>query len=153
METVKDIIGKHPFFEGLSPKFLDLISGCGRNVKFEKGAYIFREGDTADYFYLLRHGRVALQISVPDRDPLTVQTLDAENILGLSWLVPPYRRSWDAKALQPTRAIALDADCLRGKCEANNDLGYNLMKKFVPALVERLDGARMQVLNVYGTED
>ena len=153
METVKDLIGKHPFFEGLRPDFLDLISGCGHNVKFDKGDYIFRQGDPSDHFYLLRHGRVALEIIVPDRDPLTVQTLDGGDVLGTSWLVPPYRRSWDARALQPIRAIALDAECLRTKCENDSDLGYSLMKLFVPALVDRLQSARLQVLNVYGTEE
>ena len=153
METVKDIIAKHPFFDGLEPQHVELIAGCGRNVKFEEGTYIFRQGDPSDYFYLLRHGRAALEITVPDRNPLTVQTLDGGDVLGASWLVPPYRRTWDAKALELVRAVALDATCLRGKCEADTGLGYNLMKKFVPALIERLEAARLQVLNVYGSED
>ena len=152
METVENIITKHPFFEGLKPQFLALIAGCGRNVKFDEGEYVFREGEVADYFFLLRHGRVALEITVPDREPLTVQTLDAGMVLGVSWLVPPYRQSWDAKVLELTRAVALDAECLRGKCEADPELGYSLMKKFVPAVVDRLHGARLQVLNVYGAD-
>ena len=69
----------------------------------------------------------------------------------MSWLIPPYRWTYDAQALELMRAIAMDADCLRGKCEADHDLGYDLMKRFVPVLVERLQATRLQMLDVYGT--
>lgn len=68
----------------------------------------------------------------------------------MSWLVPPYRWTYDAKALELTRALAIEAKCLRGKCEADHDLGYEMMERFMPVLVERLHAARLQMLDVYG---
>jgi CRP-like cAMP-binding protein len=149
MEGLERIVREHPFFSGMKEEFLELISGCAKNVRFEAGQYLFHEGQAADQFYLLRSGRVALQISAPERT-LTVQTVGEDEIVGASWLVPPYRWGFDAKALELTRAIAMDAACLRGKCEGDHDLGYELMKRFMPILIQRLHATRLQILDVYG---
>lgn len=150
MEGLERIIKEHPFFAGLEDKFCQLICGCAKNVRFESGQYLFHEGDPADQFYLLRHGRVALELTAPGRGAVMFQTLREGEIVGASWLIPPYRWSYDAKALELTRAIALDAVCLRKKCEADHDLGYELMKRFMPVLIQRLQATRLQILDVYG---
>ena len=150
METLERILGEHPFFAGLDEGFRKLACGCAKNVRFEPGDYIFHEGEPADQFYLLRHGHVALQISAPGRGAMTFQTIGDGEVFGVSWLVPPYRWTYDAKALGLTRAIAMDAACLRQKCEADHDLGYAVMKQFMPVLIERLHATRLQLLDVYG---
>ena len=151
MEGLDHIIKAHPFFAGLDQAFCDLICGCAKNARFEAGEYLFHEGATADQFYLVRQGRVAFQITAPGRGAVTFQTLGVGEVVGVSWLVPPYRWTFDAKALELVRAIALDAACLRGKCEADHDLGYEMMKRFMPVLIQRLQATRLQILDVYGT--
>jgi CRP/FNR family transcriptional regulator, cyclic AMP receptor protein len=143
-------IKEHRFFAGLEPSYCEMIAGCGRNVRFDAGQYLFHEGESADQFFLIRHGRVAFEVTVPGRGAVRFLTLDPGEIVGVSWLVPPYRWNYDAKALELTRAIALDAKCLRGKCEDDHHLGYELMKRFVPELVKRLHTTRLQMLDVYG---
>jgi CRP-like cAMP-binding protein len=152
METhgLERIVREHPFFAGLDEGFCKLVCGCAKNVRFEAGQYLFREGEPADQFYLLRHGRVALQITAPGRGALTFLTVGEGEIVGVSWLIPPYRWTYDAKALGLARAIAMDATCLRNKCEADHDFGYDMMKRFMPVLIERLQAARLQLLDVYG---
>ena len=150
IEGLERVIGEHPFFARMDKRFLDIVVGCAKNVRFEAGQYLFHEGEGADQFYLIRHGRLALQITSPGRGALTFQTLGEGEIVGISWLIPPYRWAYDAKALELTRAIAMDASCLRGKCEADHDLGYDMMKRFMPVLIQRLNAIRMQVLDVYG---
>ena len=150
MEGLERILKQHPFFAGLDDAFCDLVCGCAKNVSFQAGQYLFHEGEPADWFYLLRHGRVALQIAAPGRGALTFQTVGEGEIVGVSWLVPPYRWSNDAKAIELTRAIAMDAACLRRKCESDHDLGYEMMKRFMPVLIQRLQAARLQILDVYG---
>lgn len=153
MEGLERIIGAHPFFADLDPGFLDLVCGCARNVVFRADDHLFQEGDPADSFYLLRHGSVALEIKAPGRGAIAFATLGAGEIVGVSWLVPPYRWSYDARALELVRAIAMDAACLRAKCAADHELGYDLMTRFVPVVVERLHATRMQILDVYGSGD
>lgn len=151
MEDLTGIILGHRFFADLEPAYGRIICGCAKNVRFEAGEYLFRAQAPANELYLLRHGRVALEVTAPDRGTLTFQTLGAGEILGLSWLIPPYRFSYDARALELVRAIAIDAACLRGKCEADHDLGYEMMKRITPVLLQRLQATRLQILDVYGT--
>jgi CRP/FNR family transcriptional regulator, cyclic AMP receptor protein len=150
MEGLDRIIREHPFLKDLDPRFVALVVGCAKNVRFDAGDYLFREGGPADQFYLLRHGRVALEMVAPGGGAVTIQTLGEGELVGLSWFVPPYRWAYDARALELTRAISLDAVCLRGKLDQDHDLGYEVMQRFVPVLIERLQGTRLQMLDVYG---
>lgn len=151
MEGLERIVSEHRFFAGLDQEFIDLVTGCCKNVRFEAGQFLLHEGEAANQIYLIRHGRVALQISDPARGEIVFQTLGEGEVVGVSWLIPPYRWSHEAKALELVRAISIDAQCLRNKSEADNRFGYEMMKRFVPVLVERLHTTRMQILDVYGT--
>jgi CRP-like cAMP-binding protein len=139
-----------PAFGGLDPQALELIAGCGSNVRFAADEVIWREGDPADTFYVLRHGSVALETFVPARGPVTIETLDPGELLGWSWLFPPYRVQFDARALTAVRATAFDGACLRGKCESDRALGYELMSRFARVVIERLQWTRLRLLDVYG---
>jgi CRP-like cAMP-binding protein len=151
MEGLERIVAEHPFFAGLGESFTTLVSGCAKNVRFEAGQYLFHEGDPADEFYLLRHGQVALQLTAPGRGVVTFLTVGPGELAGVSWLIPPYKWTFDAKALELVRATAVDAKCLRQKCEADHDLGYEVMKRFMTVLVQRLQATQLQILDVYGT--
>ena len=152
METtsLEKTVREHPFFAGLDEEFLKLVGGCAKNVRFEAGQYLFHEGGAADQLFLIRHGTVALEVAVPGRGPLIFQTVGEGEIVGLSWLFPPYRWAFDARARELVRAVAMDGKCLRDKCEADHDLGYDVMKRLVPILIQRLQATRMQILDVYG---
>ena len=147
---LETLLAKHPLFKGLEPSYLSFIAGCGANVTFQAGQYIFREGDPADQFYIIRHGRVQREIFVPQRGPLPIDTVAEGDVLGWSWLFPPYRRFSDARALELTRAIALDGVCLRGKCDDDHHLGYELMRRLAPLVTKRLQAAMLQLIDLYG---
>jgi CRP-like cAMP-binding protein len=149
METLERFLAEHPFFKGLEPKYLKLLVGCASNTRFDAGQVIFRQGEHANQFYLIRHGKVALETYSPERGGLTVQTLDEGNVLGWSWLIEPYCWRFDGRALELTRAIALDGKCLRTKCEEDHDLGYELLKRFSVVMAQRLEATRLQLLDVY----
>ncbi|MBL6749582.1 MAG: cyclic nucleotide-binding domain-containing protein [Nevskia sp.] len=150
MERLDDLLAGHPFFAGMSPELRALIAGCARNHRFDAGQYLFRESGSADEFFVLRHGRVALELAQPGRAPVVFETLGEGEIVGASWLVPPYRWNYDARAATLVRAVGIDAACLRGKCEADHHLGYEMMKRFVPILVQRLHATQLQILDIYG---
>ena len=144
------LICEHPLFAGMAPEHCKLIGGCAKNVRFEKGQYLFREGEPAGEFFLIRHGRVALEIAAPGREPLRFLTVNAGEMAGVAWLVPPYRWIFDAQALELTRALSIDARCLRQKAEEDHDFGYDMMKRVMTMAVERLHAAQLQMLDVYG---
>jgi len=149
MQTLEPILAKHPFFKGLEPRYLQLITGCASNVRFDAGTYIFREGEPASQFFLIREGKVALEIHGAPRGPITIETIETGEVLGWSWLFPPYRWHFSGRVIEPTRAIALDGVCLRNKAEEDPRLGYELMKRVAQIMMERLQATRMQVLDVY----
>jgi CRP-like cAMP-binding protein len=150
METLEPILAQHPFFQDIEPVYLQLMVGCAANVRFAAGDDIFREGDVADQFYLIRHGRVALQVFIPGQGRMTIETIEAGEVLGWSWLFPPYRWHFDAQALDLTRAIAFDGACLRAKCDEDHGLGYLLMQRFAQIMTQRLQATRLQLLDLYG---
>jgi CRP-like cAMP-binding protein len=151
MAGLERIVLAHPFFAGLGPEFGAAISGCARNLRFAAGEYLFRENEPANEFHLVRHGTVALELHAPGRLAIVIATLRAGDVLDGSWLVPPYRWAFDARATELVRTLGVDARCLRDKCEADHDLGYELMKRFVGAMGERLRATGLQVLDVYGS--
>ena len=151
IKGLADIVAEHTLFAGLGDDFLNLVSGCARNVRFSAGEYLISAGDDAAEIFLIREGNVGLEISAPGHGRMTFQSTGPNEVIGLSWLVPPYRWTYDARAREDVRAISLDASCLRNKCDADPALGYEVMKRFMPTLVERLHNTRLQMLDVYGT--
>jgi CRP/FNR family transcriptional regulator, cyclic AMP receptor protein len=151
MKGLEDILQEHSFFAGFAPEYGALVAGCARNHRFDAGNYLFREGAPANEFFLIRHGKVALEIVAPGQAPIVFATIGEGEIVGAAWLVPPYRWTFDARAVELVRAIGIDAACLRGKCEADHDLGYEMMKRFVPVVVKQLQATQLQLLDVYGT--
>ncbi|MDP2529660.1 MAG: cyclic nucleotide-binding domain-containing protein [Candidatus Palauibacterales bacterium] len=150
MKGLEQLLAEHAFFAGMEPKDLALIAGCGANARFEAGDYLFREGEPADQFYLLRSGRVVVEVHDPARGTITVLSAGEGEVLGFSWLMPPYRWVFDARALELTRALVFDGACLRDKCEADARLGYDLLKRVTSVMMQRLEAASVQLLDVYG---
>ena len=149
MKQFLDLLAEHSFFSDLAREDLEFIATCGRNVAFRAGTQIAREGDPADAFYVIRKGRAAIEMYAPGRGSLRVQTVGEGDILGWSWLIPPHHWVFDVRALEDVRAIALDGRCLRDKCDANHEVGYQLMRRFAQILTRRLQATRIQLLDLY----
>ena len=151
MRTIEQYLPDHPFFAGLDAGALALVAGCATNVSFAAGDFLFREGEPADQFFVVRRGRVAIEVHGPAAGTMVVDTVDAGDVVGWSWLVPPYRWLFDARAVEATGAVAFDGRCLRGKCEEDPRLGYELMKLVTQVMFSRLVATRVRLLDLYGT--
>jgi CRP/FNR family cyclic AMP-dependent transcriptional regulator len=150
MQTIEQLLDEAPALQKLAADHRATLVGCASNCVFAPGERIMREGDPADAFYVIREGTVALETEVPGRGAVVLQTLHDGELLGWSWLVPPYRTAFDARSLGTTHAIALDGACLRGKCEADPALGYALLKILSTVFVGRLQDTRLRLLDLYG---
>jgi CRP-like cAMP-binding protein len=150
MQTLEELIAAAPLFAGLEEAHLALIAGCGANEHFAAGTELFREGAPAERFFLIREGAIALEVEAPGRGRLVIETLHRGEVVGWSWLFEPYRWEFDARTQEPTRVVTFDGACLRGKCEADHELGYQLMRRFAASMTDRLQATRLQLLDVYG---
>ncbi|MGA7770641.1 MAG: cyclic nucleotide-binding domain-containing protein [Candidatus Sulfotelmatobacter sp.] len=152
MENLARIIAENPFCKDLETYYIDLLTSCASNIRIEKDFYLFREGGEANHFYLIREGKAALEARAPARPPLIVETVSEGEMLGWSWLVPPYRWRFSARAVEPVRAIAVDGKCLRTKCEKNPHLGYELLKRTVEIVGQRLEASCFRMLDLYSAD-
>ena len=149
-QTLERVLLEHPLLKGCQRQYIQLLVECASNVRFNAGEMIFRQGEEANLLYLIRQGKVALEIPDSGRGPIIVQTLGEGDVLGWSWAITPYRSHFDARAVELTRAIALDGKRLRDKCEVDHDLGYEVMRRVTHVMEHRLQATRLQLLDVYG---
>jgi len=149
METLEPLLKSHPFFRDLDESSLQLLAGCAINRVYHPGSYIFRSGEEANEFYLLRSGLVDVEIEANGQQPIVLQTVGEGEILGWSWLLPPYFWHFDARVQEEVRVLVLDGRCIRNKCENNHTLGFEMLKRFSKIMESRLESTRLQLLDVY----
>lgn len=150
IKEIDSLLREHPFFKGMAEDHIQILAGCASNVNFKKEEVIFRQNEKADTFYIIKEGRVSVDI-VTTAEVVRIQTLEKNDVLGWSWFFPPHVWHFDSMALEPVRAFAMDAKCLRGKCDADPVLGYDLLKRFSSIVVNRLEATRLQTIDMFGT--
>jgi CRP-like cAMP-binding protein len=150
MTTLEITLTDHPFFQDIEARYIQEMAAHASHRRFDAGQLIFRQGEPAQQFYILNEGLVALEVFAPDRGPIRLMTLETGDVLGWSWLFEPYIWHLDARAIEPTSAIALDGAALRAECNTNHELGYHLMKHSVHIIEQRLQAAMIQMIDMYG---
>jgi CRP-like cAMP-binding protein len=139
------LIAEHALFKGLSPQYLALLAETAMLKEFSAGELIFREGDPANRFYLILHGEVALEDPVKDWTSVLLQTIGDNDVLGWSWLFPPFYWHFDARATKRTKALFFYGTWLRESCERDHDFGYEMMKRMAAVIITRLQAARKRL--------
>ena len=137
-------VAAHPFLIGISTHHVRLLADCAMRSQFTAGQVIFQKGETANRFYLIERGRVALESSAGD-EVVRVDEVGPGDLLGWSWIFPPYVWHFDARALEPTTAIFLYGTMLREYCELDPALGYELFKRMSEVMMRRLQAARVRL--------
>lgn len=145
---ILDLLTASPFLHGLDPRHLRAMAECGMQTSFEGGESIFREGDVANRFYLLLEGSVALESRSRGREPIHIQTIGAGDVLGWSWLFPPYLWHFDAHAIDPVKVVFIYGSRLREHCEDNHEFGYELVKRMAEVMMHRLQATRWQLYEI-----
>ena len=143
-DKISQNLANHPFVAGLAPNYVQLLMDCATEVSFAPGEEILYEGAEANEFYLICKGKVALGIYTAGFGFTTVQTVNPDELVGWSWLMPPHHWHFGAKAITPVQAVALDGKYLREKCEENHDFGYEILKRLSLIIGQRLRESRME---------
>ena len=146
MKITTDILAAQPFLKDMSKHQLEILAENSMFAEFTTDERIVYEGGPANRFYLILQGRVDLEAPLPDGGAAPIQTLGAGDVLGWSWLYPPYLWHFDARAVTPTKAIFFHGTRLRELCEENHDLGYELMKRVSEIVIRRLQATRRELV-------
>lgn len=152
-QSLQDMLAEHPFLKGMKPEHLRILADAAMKAKFDTGEVIFREGDPANRFYLIQHGKVILEALGTETPPAPFQIIGDGTELGWSWLFPPFYSHFEARALEPTQSIFLYGTRLREECEQNHELGYALMKRTVAVVIQRLQATRGRLLEISALND
>jgi CRP-like cAMP-binding protein len=146
-----ELLAEHGFFADLDDEFVAAVAACAREDVIPAGTVLFEEGGRADACWFVRRGRAAVEVRTP-RGTTVIATVGPGQVLGWSWLFPPYRWHFDARALDELTTITLDAPCVRERVEADPRLGFELMRRFTELSIQRLQATRLQLLDLYGGE-
>lgn len=154
MADLADRVCAHPFVERLDCSSLSgLIDAAIGTKQWQPGEIVCRTGTPATRCYLVERGDLAVEVHRPGREPRIIQTVNDGEVLGWSWLVEPFLWTFDVRALTPTTALALDGVALRAAMDRDHDLGYVLTRRIATIISGRLEAARLQLLDIYGSPD
>ena len=146
MKTLTEAITEHAFFQGMKAEHVAVLTEGAKTAKFKAGDVLFREREPANQFYLIESGKVALEAHEPADGTMPIQTLRAGEVLGWSWLFPPFFWHFQARAMEPTNVIILNGAHLLVCAERNHDFGYELMKRMAKVVIHRLQATRRKLL-------
>jgi len=146
-QSTEDYLSTHPFFSGLDDSYREFLSNSATELQIKKGSVLFKQGDRADKFYLLRNGQVSVQVPALMGPSLEIQTLGEDQVLGWSWLIPPYRWNFLARAVEESDLLEFDGGAILARCEEDPKFGYELFKCFAALMSERLAAARQKMMD------
>ncbi|MGE3724145.1 MAG: Crp/Fnr family transcriptional regulator [Candidatus Sericytochromatia bacterium] len=152
MEIKEDAIRKQRHFKDLPAKYLQALIRCAQVQHFDPDTPIFKLGGPAEAFYLIQSGSVAIEMFSSQRGTVRIQTLHEGDLLGWSWLYPPYKWHFDAHTLEDCQILVFDAKAFLDQCEEDHEMGYQMQQRFGRIMVERLQATRLQLLDLYGAQ-
>jgi CRP-like cAMP-binding protein len=147
MQSIEDYLSTHSFFSGLDDSFMKFLSNSAQELQVKEGHVLFQQGKPADKFYLLRSGQISVQVPALVGPTLELQVLGEGQMLGWSWLIPPYRWNFQARALQDSDLLEFDGSAILAHCEEDPKFGYELFKRFAALMSNRLDAARQKIMD------
>jgi CRP/FNR family cyclic AMP-dependent transcriptional regulator len=150
MSSIHDRIREYSLFSALDAKYVKILDECASEVSMMRDQIVFRHGEQADHFYIIEGGRISLDIAVPGRGIIPVQTIHAGEVLGWSWIFQPYQWQFDARALEESIAISFDAERVRFAIDGDHEFGFQMMIRFSTVMMERLQATRLRLVDMYG---
>ena len=146
---IQKALANHAFFKRLDPQFAEKAAAYAKAVRFDESQYVFHRGEDANRFYLIQKGLITLGVDPKHHSQVDIQTVTDDEVLGWSWLIPPYIWQFDAHVTEPTTAIELDAVQLRKLFEVDHEMGYVFARRVLQVVSKRLQATRIQFWDIY----
>ena len=150
IEVNATALAAHPFLRGISAGQLSLLATAARDVQFPARYRLFEDGGSANRFWLIQSGHVSLDLHVPGEGPVVIASIGMGELLGWSWLFPPYRWAFGAVAATEIEAFEFDAPHVRELCAFDPELGYEVNQRITRVLAKRLQATRIRLITRSG---
>ena len=151
MDTIQKMLLSHPISGGFTVEQVDQIAKFTTYLEFHRDEYVFRQGERAEHFFLILNGSVQVELFSGPSGPVSLQKVGEGDVLGWSWLVPPYRWRFDARVLTPLKTLKVDAKNLKILMEQNPQVGYAVLKRFIQLIGDRLESERFKLIELYAS--
>ncbi|MDD5462241.1 MAG: cyclic nucleotide-binding domain-containing protein [Methylococcales bacterium] len=151
-QSTTDYLSTHEFFVEISDDILQFLCECSSTHEIKKEQILFRQGEHADKFYVVRNGRIAMQIPAILGPALDIQTLGKDQVLGWSWLISPYKWNFQTKAEEDSELLQFDGKAILARCEQEPKFGYELLKKFAGLMSAGLNAARQKMMDEWNPD-
>ena len=151
-QSTTEYLSAHEFFYEFSDDLLKFLCECSSTHEVKMGQILFRQGEKADKFYVVRNGRISLQLPAIMGPTLEIQTLDKDQVLGWSWLISPYKWNFQTKAEEDSELLQFDGVAILARCEQEPKFGYELLKKFAGLMSVGLNAAREKMMDEWNPE-
>ena len=146
-QSIAEYLSAHDFFSEFSADLLEFLCECSCSYEIKKGQLLFLQGENADRFYVVRNGRISLQMPAIMGPTLEIQAVDEGQVLGWSWLISPYKWNFQTKAEEDTELLQFDGVAILARCEQEPKFGYELLKKFAVLMSVGLNAARQKMMD------
>lgn len=151
MADLETIITSHPFWNGKAADLGSRLAGAARLLTYAPGAVVFREDGLAQHLHLLISGRVALESVVPVKGVTIFKMLDPGEAIGWSWLLPPHRWQFTARAAAASDIVVIEAAAVRAVAEEQPEFGRELVNRMADVLMTRLESTREKLKQVHSS--
>lgn len=146
---LREIVKNQDFLKDMKSEYLDILMGCVSYITYKKGHFILTQNGKADQFHIIHHGKVHIEVAAGDKGPVTIQVLSDGDVLGWSWLIPPYKWRFDALIVDPTTVLTFDGKFLREKCEEDHSFGFDMLKRMASVITYRLLFTRKELMDFH----
>lgn len=146
-QSISEYMLSHEFFSELNEDSMLILCKYVRPLEIKKGQLLFRQGEHADNFYIIRNGHISVQIPALMGPTLEIQTLSKDQVLGWSWLISPYQWHFQAKAERDSSLLEFNGSKILARCELEPKFGYELLKRFAVLMSDRLDASRQKMMD------
>jgi CRP/FNR family cyclic AMP-dependent transcriptional regulator len=148
IEVTASALATHPFLHGMPREQLAVLAGAASDVMFPAGRRLFEDGGNADHFWLIQSGHVTLDLHVPGQGRMKIESIGMGELLGWSWLFPPYQWAFGAVAAAPVKAFEFSAPAVRASCASDPELGYEVTTRLARVVASRLKATRVRLISV-----
>ncbi len=147
MVTIEDL-KKIDLLQNLSDEALEKILPITKHHEFKDGEIVFKQGDPADTLYLLKRGKVLLEVDISEIVSISLGSVKTGFSFGWSALMGDSKYTSHGICSEPCEVFAVSGKELQSLLRQDHTVGYHIMIGVAQIIRNRLAIRTDQFLKV-----